>query len=547
MPHSHGLITSCALLMVIGCLLFAAGEEIPRASSSATDVEQIAHATRQFADEAKFSEVELRLQTLAQTQTTADVRFATALYAAQQAYSAGRRDLAEQWLRSLEADAPPKLKLAIADGLAWVRLNPRDLQDPTPLLLEQATKHGHSSLAAVALLQRADLLAEEKRNDEALWVYHALARQFSATRFAAPAILKAAKLHAQLGQQQETITWTERLLQDHAAAPEVAGALYLLAGAAATRGDSMKATAALEKIIAEHATTPYWPDASYRLAEQHFKAGRTEPALEIITGVLANKSTSPVLQGRCFFLQAQAAIAKKAWPAAEETLAQLLAGKPEESLRQLAAFWQAEVAFQRGNVKQAEERFNAITSTGSEEWLAIVPLRQAQLAARRQDWPLALKRLEELAQRHPQHARQQEAEYLRARSLLALARFRESREVLQKIVAEKKTSSTETCAMAQWMIGESYFLQQQYEAALAAYDQTLTFDKFPNWQAAALLQSAKCCEQLKRREEAVQRYQRIVREFSHTQYAAEAKRRLGEERLPATIAEQPTINNPNRK
>ena len=101
--------------------------------------------------------------------------------------------------------------------------------------------------------------------------------------------------------------------------------------------------------------------------------------------------------------------------------------------------------------------------------------------------------------------------------------------------------------MAHWLLGESYFLQRQYEAALTAYDATLDCKAFPHWQAAALLQSAKCCEQLARKEEAHARYERVVQEFSSTTFAAEAKRRLKPEHSGASLAEQPMSNEIKRK
>ena len=40
--------------------------------------------------------------------------------------------------------------------------------------------------------------------------------------------------------------------------------------------------------------------------------------------------------------------------------------------------------------------------------------------------------------------------------------------------------------MAQWMIGETYFHQKNYDAAIRAYLELEALYAFPTWQAAAL-------------------------------------------------------------
>jgi tetratricopeptide (TPR) repeat protein len=119
--------------------------------------------------------------------------------------------------------------------------------------------------------------------------------------------------------------------------------------------------------------------------------------------------------------------------------------------------------------------------------------------------------------------------------LSSLASFSEAREALGRVIISEQVAASETAAMAQWMIGETYFLQKRYDDAIAAYEKTLSYS-FPNWQAAALLQSAKCCEQLGRFDDAARRYEQVVSDHAETPFVAEAGTRLAatRERLTAT-------------
>ena len=79
--------------------------------------------------------------------------------------------------------------------------------------------------------------------------------------------------------------------------------------------------------------------------------------------------------------------------------------------------------------------------------------------------------------------------------------------------------------MARWMSGESYFHQEDYQAALAEYQKVDAYP-FPRWQAAALLQAGKCHEVLGQWTDAVAAYERIVKSFPDSGLTAEASRRI---------------------
>jgi len=100
-----------------------------------------------------------------------------------------------------------------------------------------------------------------------------------------------------------------------------------------------------------------------------------------------------------------------------------------------------------------------------------------------------------------------------------------AREAYQTVIRSPRGSKTETAAMAQWMIGETYFHQKNYETARREYLRTEILYAYPEWQAAALLQAGKCHEQLGQWDKAAALYTRLLQRYPETKHAEAAKER----------------------
>lgn len=549
---ASGLVLACAgllLLVPLGSTL-AGDEPALEAVGEPAAVTREARVLRDPADDlaqqvfalaraGKFDDLAPHLATLRMKHPTNDARYVASLFAIEKAYAAARREQALVWLADLEKDTPPRFAPAVADAGVWCRIDAADLETPSVRLLELVEKHARSSLAVAALECRAKVLAEHKRPDEAIFVYHALLACFPTAPCAADCTMAVARLHHAQGQNREAAQWLARLAKDYPAAHTDA-ALYLGIFVHAGEEEPARSQECLEKLVADHPASRYWPDAACRLAELHLSAREFEAAEAVARRIGENTAAEDALKQRALFVLLQSAIAQQQWKNVEQQAEALLAAEPPEAQRLLARFWEAEAAYRSGNREQACERFldlSLMVVEKSDDWLAIVPLRLAQIDAQRQHWSLALERIDLLIKQHPTYARRYEAEYLQGRCLLAQAKFQEARAAFARAIASPVGEQTETAAMAQWMIGETYFLQKRYDEAIAAYDLAIASD-FPAWQAAALLQSAKCYEQLARFHDATGRYERLVRDYPETSFVAEARSRLNSTRERSTVATQ---------
>ena len=200
--------------------------------------------------------------------------------------------------------------------------------------------------------------------------------------------------------------------------------------------------------------------------------------------------------------------------------------------------WLAEAQFRVTNYKAAHHLFAKLAATPAAqknpEWRAVVPLRLAQLHAAKSNWNEALKLATQVRDEFPSFNQRFEADYLIGRCMSKKARFSEARKAYREVVNSTSANQTETAAMAQWMIGETYFHQRDYANAILAYAQVDTLNSAHRWKAAALLQTAKCFELTGEVQQANKFYRQVMTEYPNTSFATDAKSlHVTAKRIPA--------------
>lgn len=103
--------------------------------------------------------------------------------------------------------------------------------------------------------------------------------------------------------------------------------------------------------------------------------------------------------------------------------------------------------------------------------------------------------------------------------------FDRGRALLEQVVRSAEAKS-DLRGRAQWMIGETFFMQQKFPEAIAAYRQVEPIGQSDEWTAAALVQAGKSFEQLGRTQEATVCYSTLVSRFGESPHAGGARRRL---------------------
>ncbi|MEO8271671.1 MAG: tetratricopeptide repeat protein, partial [Aureliella sp.] len=195
-------------------------------------------------------------------------------------------------------------------------------------------------------------------------------------------------------------------------------------------------------------------------------------------------------------------------------------------------FLLAEALFAAGKPELADEQFDWLTKQAEvlspkPEWLAAVALRRGELLVRARDIPAARRWLLQAKRDHADFALAYEFDYLLARCAVAQIEFDQARVLLQQVISAPAAHGTEAAARAAWMLGEVYFLQRKYPQAMDAYEQVARMTAFPDWQARALLQSAKCHELLGQAAQALADYQRALQLSQQPDIQQQATERVG--------------------
>ncbi|MBL9092347.1 MAG: tetratricopeptide repeat protein [Planctomycetaceae bacterium] len=339
------------------------------------------------------------------------------------------------------------------------------------------------------------------------------------------ALLLSARLLERLKKPAEAAAAYQSIVDEaeHPACRDIA--LYELAWLLRSLERGADGVAMFAKLAADHPQSPLRADALYRLAEADLEQDRMAAAAAKLQE--AAKIAGDELRPHVLLLQARTALALQRREDAEAALTELAKKHPKHPLAEQSGFWKAELLFQAGDFDSAADAFAALTKTTPDAkdrtWYATARLREVQALAEAGRWGDVLTAVEVAKREIPQA--DYEFDFLAGRAHTARAELAEARAAFERVVADDRARDTETAATAQFLAGETYFHQRNFEAALREYRRCAAEHKQPAWQSAALLQAGKCQEYLGHLQDAQATYDRLIADFAKSPYAADAQAR----------------------
>ena len=390
------------------------------------------------------------------------------------------------------------------------------------------TDYPNDPLAPEAALARGQLLEQLNDLDGALQSYRQVIDAYASSPQLAASMLAAARLEDRLKRPKDAAALYAQLDQKFPQDAEHDAVLYEWAWTLRSAGEMGKSDEVFERLRTATPRSRFWADAVYRLAERAYERQEYPHAGKLITELLGGDPGAQVMP-HGLYLDAQIAAAQNEWKRVPAPLERLTAEFPDSPLVPLARFLIAEAAYRQADFERAAELFRELgeTTVGrSDKWLPMIPLRRAQILGQQKQWHDALELASQIEPDFPDFEQLYEVDYVIGRCQAALGRFDDARAAYQRVVKSESGAKTETAAKAQWMLGETFFHQKNYESALREYLKVEILYAFPEWQAAALFEAAKCHEQLGEPKDAQDLYARLVKSYPDSPLAKDAAQRL---------------------
>lgn len=477
----------------------------------------------------QFDEAEATLKELARRSPKDRLISTTMLHLADSALSAGEHQRAIRIYEPLSKEGNPPAVIAKAlAGLARAQARSEGSAKSAETLERIVEEHPESAEAPAAALLRAKELDKLGQTKEALAAYQLLLEKYPSAVQTPQALLGSARLLEKLDQKSAAAENLERLIKDHPGVPFIDAALYQQAWLLVDLERDAEADVAFARISKRHRDSRYWADATFRVAERAAQAKDYDQAGKLAAELLRSNCEGETL-AHALYLQGQIAVAEQRWKDAPLPLLRILDELPESEVALAAEYWVAECHYRLGEIERADEEFARLAkkATGQNEpWLAMIPLRQAQILGHHKEWSEAFDLASGIAERFPNFRQQYEVDYLLGRCLGSRAEFDAARAAYERVIRSPEGGRTETAAMAQWMIGETYFHQKNYDQAVKAYQRVERLFAFPRWQAGAVLQAGKCHEAKGEWKQAVQLYAQLLKDYPDTTFTEEASQRL---------------------
>ncbi|MBX3448817.1 MAG: tetratricopeptide repeat protein [Planctomycetaceae bacterium] len=277
-------------------------------------------------------------------------------------------------------------------------------------------------------------------------------------------------------------------------------------------------------------------DARLSLAESDLIAGKLEPAAREFLALWESPKSDSAVRERAVYQLLVIALEQQNWKDVRRWADALIEAFPESEDRPYAEYARAEALLANpetaADVPTARKLLTSLQTRSTEpalenaDWIDRVWVLAAEAAFRERDYVTVASEVARLKQRSPQSKFLYQAEEVLGRSEKQQAKFDDARRAFERVLSDPNAFSTETAAKSQFLIAECYFLQEQWHQAFLAYQKVYTSYKFPEWQAAALLQSGKCDERQMQWKEAAATYERLIAEFPQSMHVKDAQERL---------------------
>lgn len=473
---------------------------------------------------------------------------------AELAYDAQQWDLASEAFRLLvdQGEGSPYHAAGLS-GLAWSLFKSDQFKEAAEMFGRVVAEHPRErQIAAEAAYQRGQSLQAADESDQAVAAYTEAFEAFApkepsraaspdegAERYAFLAGLQAARVLRIAGKTEQADAAYAALLAKFERPKDLDKLLdeWALLNYEAERFD--RADEIFQRLVREVPESDLADDARLSLAESQLVARRYPTAAKAFEALASASNSDRHVKEVAMFHLVEIGVEQRQWRQVEQTARKFIDVFPKSPRLAEVEFRLAESRLNLNETEAAQRQLLDMKSARPDAtaedplWLQRVGVLLAETYLRQKNYDAVERVLGEFRERYPDSPVAYQADEILGRAYKNQAQFDEARAAFGKALDDERARSTETAAKCQFMIAETYMLQEQYEAAQREYLKVYHLHKHPEWQAPALYQAGICDEALKQWGAAVETYELLVKEFADTEYAAMARTRLTEARQRA--------------
>ncbi|MEC9091869.1 MAG: tetratricopeptide repeat protein [Planctomycetota bacterium] len=385
-----------------------------------------------------------------------------------------------------------------------------------------------SQQAPEALFLMAVLLDNSGKPQKAIKAFEQLAKSYPASRHLEETYLSLATLYRKLAKDQlvQLIDPLSDLI-DHSNPSHKDSLLYELAWILKETTHPTASIQRFSELCDNFPKSKHLVDATLQLADFETTNGNIDRARQLyqtLEETVNDPEISPVIGyqlGKLAFEQSE-------FLQAYRHMNHVVEKHPNSNLAISARFWAAESKYRCGDFRDAQTLFQTMQTLTecTSKYQNRILLRLCQIHIKTEKWNAALKIVKQLKTQKQPEVAAWEIDFICGRANSGLGLFSKARAAYENVITNPNAKGTETAAMAQWMIGESYFHQENLPSAIDAYQRAEILHSYPEWQAASLLQAGKCFERINQFQNAIQNYRRIQSDYAATRFFKEAKTRI---------------------
>lgn len=289
-----------------------------------------------------------------------------------------------------------------------------------------------------------------------------------------------------------------------------------------------------QRLVKNHPKSERVDDARFHLAESAHIDGRSEEAEREFTALVESDTADPYIREHATHHLLEIAVANRDWRAVAERADAFLKEYADSEYAPLATFRRGEASLNLGRLTEANIDLRNVlekdTDSAREPWYDRVRVLLAESAFRAKDYEEVETQVARMRAESPESPFLYQADEVLGRSFkqrpgpkLDLARAAFSR-----VVNDEHGAKTETAAKAQFLLAETYLLEnpKEYERARDEFVKVHVLYAYPEWRSVGLFQAARCDEALRDTDAAKRSYATLVEKFPKSEYADEAKARL---------------------